>query len=235
MAGVRRDPPPFLGLFSLTGAATAYYSPTEESQALSFPLLPEDLKAKNSKGEKVKADNEAEFGYGVNVGTSPESLAAAQVHAGKGLQEPMSGEIWTWNGENALSPLHRYASMLAGAEVKDADGTEWYFPSRLTLDTGAVGNGLANPAQAVLGEHAIHGTELPTSLHILAISTELDKLLGHGFSTLTSAEELAEQSGIPKANLTLIDEEEAYSHNDPNAAYPENEFFNKLIPFLKGL
>ena len=61
---------------------------------------------------------------------------------------------------------------------KGADGSEWYFPERLTIDTGAVGNGINNPAQAVLGEHAIHGTELPTSLHILAINSELDKLFG---------------------------------------------------------
>lgn len=227
---------PYLGLFSVTGSATAYFSPDEESAAESFPLLPEDLKAKNSKGEKVKADDEAEFGYGVNVGTSPESLIAAQVHAGAGLQEPASGEVWTWNGEGALTPIRRYAEMLSGAEVKNGNGSEWYFPARLTLDTGAVGNGIANPAQAVLGEHAIYGDELPTSLHIIAISTELDKALGGGvFSTLTFAEDLAEQSKIPKENLTLIDEENSYAHNDPNGAYPNNVFFEDLIPFLKEL
>ena len=182
----------------------------------------------------MKADNEAEFGYGVNVGTSPPTLAAAQVHAGKGLEEPKSGEVWTWNGEGALTSIHRYAEMLAGAEVKDSDGSEWYFPERLTIDTGGVGNGIENEAQAVLGEHAVFGDELPTNLHLLAISTELDKALGGG-SSLTAAEDLAAQSHIPMSQVTLIDEEEAYAHNDPNGAYPTNAFFEALIPFLNEL
>ncbi len=228
-------PAPDLGLFSTTGSASAFFAPTEESQAEKFTLLPENLKAKNSKGEPVKADNEAEFGYGVNVGTSPPNLAAAQVHAGKGVQEPVSGEVWTWDGEGALTPIHRYAEMLSGAEVKDADGSEWYFPERLTVDTGGVGNGIANEAQTVLGEHAIYGDDLPKSLHILAINSELDKDLGGGFTTLTFAEDLAEQSGIPKENLTLINEEDTYAHNDPNGAYPTNAFFEALVPFLKAL
>ena len=94
--------------------------------------------------------------------------------------------------------------------------------------------GNANPAQEVLSEHAIFGHELPKSLKILAIDTELDKFLGSG-NTLQAAEFLAEQSGIPSENLTLINEEETYSHNDPAGAYPTNAFFNQLVPYLEGL
>ncbi len=99
-------------------------------------------------------------------------------------------------------------------------------------------DGNANEAQEVLGLHAIHGHEIPTSMKILAISTELDKLFGS--STLTAAEVLAEQSGIPKANLTLIDREDEYAHNDPNAADPNGEiegniFYKELVPFLEGI
>ena len=46
---------------------------------------------------------------------------------------------------------------------------------------------------------------------------------------------LAEQSGIPKSNLTLINAEETYAHNDPAGAYPKNEFFEALVPYLNGL
>lgn len=229
-------PAPDLGLFSMTGSATAYYKPEEASAAEEFAFLPLSLKAKNSNGEVVKATNEAEFGYGVNVGSSPPNLAAAQVHAGKGLAEPLApSELWTWDDEGAITPLRRYAAMLAGAEVKDADGSEWYFPERLTIDTGAVGNGIANPAQEVLGEHAVFGEQLPTSLHILAINSELDKLLGGGFTTLTFAEDLAAQSHIPAENVTLVNVEDSYAHNDPNGGYPTNEFVAHLVPFLKGL
>ena len=48
---------------------------------------------------------------------------------------------------------------------------------------------------------------------------------------LTSAETLAKQSGIPGRNLTLINEETTYAHNDPAGGYPTNEF-SELVPFL---
>jgi pimeloyl-ACP methyl ester carboxylesterase len=230
---------PFLGLFSSLGAMSALQAPEAASLAESFPLLPSYLKPKNGKGELIPATNEAEFGYGVNVGTSPPSLVAAQVHAGAGLEETAKEDgLFGWNGTGAISPLKRYSEMLAGADVKNADGSEWYFPERLTIDTGAVADGNYNEAQEVLGEHAIHGHELPTSLKILAISTELDKLFGA--STLTAAEVLAEQSGIPASNLTLINREDEYAHNDPNAADPNGEiegnvFYRELVPFLEGM
>jgi pimeloyl-ACP methyl ester carboxylesterase len=228
-------PSPYLGLFSALGATATIEFPEEPSLAETFPLLPSDLVPKGPEGEVLPVTNEAEFGYGVNYTTSPPSLIAAQVHAGKGIeQQPRADGLYGWNGEGALTPLKRYAEMLSGTGIRNANGTEWYFPERLTIDTGAVAEGNANPAQEVLDEHAIFGHELPKSLKILAIDTELDKYLGGG-NTLQAAEILAEQSGIPKENLTLINEEETYSHNDPAGAYPNNEFFNKLVPFLEGL
>jgi pimeloyl-ACP methyl ester carboxylesterase len=230
---------PFLGLFSTLGAMSTIQAPEEASLAESFPLLPSNLKPKNEKGELIDVTNEAEFGYGVNVGTSPPSLIAAQVHAGKGLEEAAKEDgLVGWNGEGAISPLRRYSEMLAGTGINGADGDEWYFPERLTIDTGAVAEGNANAAQEVLGEHAIHGHELPSTLKILAISSELDKALGG--SVLTAAEVLAEQSGIPHENLTLIDKESEYAHNDPAAAEPAggiegNAFYAGLVPFLDGI
>jgi hypothetical protein len=120
--------------------------------------------------------------------------------------------------------------MLSGTGLFAAGGTEWYFPERLTIDTGAVANGNENPAQSVLDVHSTQGSDLPRSLKICAFATELGKQ-----GVLTSAEALAEQSGIPSSNLTLINEETTYAHNDPAGAYPTNEFFNNLVPFLEGI
>jgi pimeloyl-ACP methyl ester carboxylesterase len=230
---------PFLGLFSSLGAMSTLQAPEEASLAESFALLPSDLKPKDEHGAPLPVTNEAEFGFGVNVGSSPPSLAAAQVHAGKGVEETAKEDgLHGWDGSGAISPIRRYAEMLAGGSIRHADGSEWYFPERLTIDTGAVADGNYNEAQEILGEHAIHGHELPTSLKILAISSELDKLFGA--STLTAAEVLAEQSGIPLGNLTLIDRENEYAHNDPAAAEPNGEiegniFYKELIPFLEGV
>jgi len=49
---------------------------------------------------------------------------------------------------------------------------------------------------------------------------------------LPAATILADQSGIPHENLTLIDRHETYSHNDPNSASPVNDFVDGLVPFL---
>ena len=230
---------PYLGLFSALGAQSTVQAPEAASLAESFALLPSNLKPTNEKSELIPVTNEAEFGYGVNVGTSPPSLIAAQVHAGAGLEAAAKEDgLVGWNGAGAISPLRRYAEMLAGTDTPKADGSEWYFPERLTIDTGAVAEGNANPAQEVLGEKAIHGHEIPASTKILAISSELDKAFGG--SVLTSAEVLAAQSGIPAENLTLIDRESEYAHNDPAAAEPGgniegNAFYAGLVPFLEGI
>jgi pimeloyl-ACP methyl ester carboxylesterase len=224
-------PAPLLGLFSAIGSTLAVTDPNGASPLQNWVLLPPFLQTRNSKGEVVPPTNEAGFGYDVNVGTSPPNLIAAQIHGGAGLREPIhEGELWSWNGEGAITPVRRYGEMLSGTGLSGADGSEWYFPERLTIDTGAVAEGNANPAQEVLGMHAIHGHELPSSLKMLAISTELGKE-----GVLKATEILAAQSGIPDENLTLINEEDSYAHNDPAGGYPNNEFFSHLVPFLEGL
>ncbi len=35
--------------------------------------------------------------------------------------------------------------------------------------------------------------------------------------------------------LTLVDRSSTYAHNDPAGAYPQNDFFDYLVPFLNGL
>lgn len=225
-------PAPDLGLFSATATALTTVEPDGPSQLEAFPFLPEDLRSPIR-----PVTNEAGYGYSVNVGTSPESLIAAQIHGGTGVEATAAADgLHGWDGEGALTPVKRYAEMLAGTGLREASGSEWYFPARLTLDTGAVGNGLANPAQAVLGLHSTMGEDLPKSMRILAIDSELDKLLGGGQTTLNEAEALAAQSGIPLSNLTLIEEKNTYAHNDPAGATPEiNEFFKHMVPFLKEI
>jgi len=124
--------------------------------------------------------------------------------------------------------------MFYGAGIIGQDGSEWYFPERLTIDSGAVAEGNENPAQKVLEVDATEGHRLPKYLKILAIDTELDKAIeaAGGGNTLQAAEILAAQSGIPRHNLTLINREDSYAHNDPAGAYPRNAFFEALVPYL---
>ena len=213
---------PYAGLFNATGSLAALLFPNQPSLGQTSGLLPSDIVP------PAPATNLAQYGYALNASTSPASLLAAQAHLGEGLTA--SGSIRGWNGTGALTPIKRFATMFSGYPMKSVDGTEWYFPQRLTDDSGAVDNGNANPAQAVLGVNATMGHALPKNLLIYAFGARLG-----GAAILAEAKLLADQSNIPQGNLTLVNRQSTYSHNDPAGAYPKNVFFANLVPFLQTI
>jgi pimeloyl-ACP methyl ester carboxylesterase len=210
---------PFAGLFNATGSAAALLDPNGPSLGQTSGLLPKDIVP------PVPVTNLGQYGYALNVATSPASLVAAQAHLGAGLSA--AGPPYGWNSTGALTPIARYATMFSGAGITNVDGTEWYFPQRLTDDTAAVDNGNANPAQSVLDVNATMGHNLPKSLLIYAFGAHLG-----GEQVLQASQALAAQSGIPAGNLTLVNRQSTYAHNDPAGAYPNNVFFADLVPFL---
>jgi hypothetical protein len=210
---------PYAGLFEATGAASALLDPNAPSLGQASGLLPSEIVP----SEHVT--NLGQYGYALNASTSPPSLLAAQAHLGQGIAS--QGPVHGWNGSGALTPIDRFAAMFSGEGIQNANGTEWYFPQRLTDDTSAVDNGNANPAQSVLGVDATMGHSLPKDLLIYAFGARLG-----GASVPEDAQILAQQSGIPMSNLTLANYQSTYSHNDPAGAYPNNAFISRLIPFL---
>jgi pimeloyl-ACP methyl ester carboxylesterase len=210
---------PYAGIFNATGSASALLDPNAPSLGQTSGLLPVDIVP------PVPVTNAGQYGFALNAATSPSSLLAAQAHLGQGLAA--AGPVHGWNSTGALTPLDRFATMFSGYPIQNADGTEWYFPQRLTDDTGAVDNGNANPAQSVLDVDATMGHALPKNLLIYAFGARLG---GAGVSQ--DAELLAAQSSIPLSNLTLANYQSTYSHNDPAGAYPNNAFFHRLLPFL---
>ena len=149
-------PAPDLGLFSAVGSTAALIAPDQPSLSQSFRFTPSSLKP------PAAATNLATFGYDTDTTTS-KLVFAAQAHLGQ-LNTSVSPAGWSRDG--AITPIQRYAAMLGGAGMTNVDGTEWYFPQRLTDDTGAVDQGNANPAQRVLGLRATMGHRLPRSLRI---------------------------------------------------------------------
>ena len=217
-------PSPFLGIFSATGSCATVYDPNGPSLGYTFPLLPANLKPPLPAGEVPT--NEAQFGFAVDADTSPPTLIAAQVNAG---HLATSGNPRGWVSDE-ITPIQRYAAMVCGKGLDGLDGTAWYHPTRLTIDSGAVAAGNANPAQSVLDVHSVHGDDLGKKLPIYAFGAALG-----GERVLDAARILAQQSGIPASRLTLINRQSTYTHNDPSAASPQNEFLDNLIPFLRGI
>jgi hypothetical protein len=210
-------PAPLAGLLIASGSEAALLDPNGPSAGQASGLLPSDLTP------SVPVTNLAQFGYALNVGTSPAPLIAAQAHLGRGVSS--SGG---WDSTGALTPIKRYGEMFSGAGVTGADGSEWYFPQRLSIDLAAVGNGTPNGAERALGLHSTIGRHLPRSLRIYAFGARLG-----GRTILNEAATLARQSHIPRRQVTLVDRHSTYAHNDPIGAYPHNAFLSHLIPFLR--
>jgi pimeloyl-ACP methyl ester carboxylesterase len=210
---------PLAGLFNTSGSLSVLTAPDDTSIGWAWPALPANLKP------PVEPTNEAQYGYALDVESSPAPLIAAQAHLGR-LADSGTPRPWIRDGE--LTPIRRYAQMFSGWGLKSLDGTAWYHPQRLTIDSGAVAAGNKNPAQNVLDVRATHGKDLPKRLRIYAFGAALG-----GQRVLDAATILAQQSGIPKNRLVLLDRHTTYSHNDPNSASPKNDFVAKLIPFLK--
>ncbi|MHB1571407.1 MAG: hypothetical protein ACYCXW_12160 [Solirubrobacteraceae bacterium] len=216
---------PLAGLYNATGSEAALLDPNGPSLGQQSGLL-------NGLGltPSVPVTNLGQYGYALNAATSPPALIAAQAHLGRGLA--LTGPPpYGWNGAGALTPIMRFASMFAGAEVNGADGTEWYFPARLTIDSQAVDNGIADGAQRALGLRATLGRRLPRSLRILAFGAALT---GPHRLLMRATQALARQSHIPPRHLTLVNDP-SYAHNDPAGAYPRNAFFLHLIRFLRAI
>ena len=209
-------PAPELGLFSAVGSTAALVAPNAPSSSQSFVFTPSVLKP------PVPATNLATFGFDTDVKTS-KLVFAAQAHVG---QLNTSVTPAGWSSAGAITPISRWASMLAGAGMSNVDGSEWYFPQRLTDDTGAVDQGNANPAQKVLDVDTTMGHKLPRSLRIYAFGAFGGTLITKG------AAALAKQSRIPRSHLLLVSRHGSYAHNDPAAAFPHNVFFSNLMRFL---
>ncbi len=215
-------PAPDAGIFSSTGSLAALQFPNQPSLGQSSGLLtPFHL------SPSVPVTNLGQYGYALNVGTSPPSLIAAQAHLGTGIATTGSAPFG-WNGAGALTPIRRFAQMFSGGEIPNVDGTEWYFPERLTIDTAGVNNGTPTASQQVFGLKTTMGHKLPHRLLMYAFGAALS---GPGDLLLNATRALARQSHIPATNLTLVNRPD-YAHNDPSGAYPRNAFFSHLVPFL---
>jgi pimeloyl-ACP methyl ester carboxylesterase len=212
-------PAPYAGLFNASGSTGVKIAPDESSLGYAWPALPANLKP------PVAPTNAGQYGYALDVKTSPMGLRAAQAHLG---QLAVSGDPRGWDGTGALTPIQRYADMFSGTGLQSLDGTAWYHPQRLTIDSGAVAAGNANETQGILDVRATHGADLPKSLLLYAFGAALG-----GQRVLDGATVLAEQSGIPPDRLTLVNGEANYAHNDHAGASPTNQFLDNLTPFLK--
>lgn len=204
------------GIFNALGSTTALREPGARSQLQQFPLVPADLKP------PVSATNLAQYGYSVDAATSPTYLRLVHSNVGRLAK---SGDPRGWvDGE--LGSARRAARVFA--EISGHDGTSWYHPARLSLDASVVNNGVANPAQEVLGVKATLGRKAKVPMY------GFDAALGGGrVSAATRA--LADLAGVPKRKVMTVDRSRTYGHIDPLSAAPDrNAFVKTVTKFLRS-
>jgi pimeloyl-ACP methyl ester carboxylesterase len=204
------------GVFNAVGSTAVIKEPTAPSVFTDYPLTPASLKP------PVPTTNRGSYGYALDSDTSPSNLALVQVHIGS---LAASGDPRDWeNGE--LGTVERTAQVFSG--IPGMDGTAWYHPRRLSIDSGAIDNGVDNPAQAVFGDHATHGTDIDVPIYAFATS------LGNT-RVIDAAKQLAKQSHVPRKDVVTVNKASTYAHIDPIAATPsKNAFLKTVVKFLKN-
>ena len=201
------------GVFSEVGAVAALKEPTALSTAQSFALLPAAFKP------PIPATNRGLLGYALDASTSPEALALVHIRAG------MLGPTGDWvDGE--VTPIERLAQTFG---QEPANATEWYFPTKLSIDVDAV-NALTRNAQSdYLKLRPWHRPAVDLPLY--ALQTDLT----HGH-VLRGARRFIAGSKVPRDRSVLVDASATESHLDPLTAAPErNRFLQTVVPFLRKL
>jgi hypothetical protein len=202
------------GVFAAVGSTLALRDPNGPAVLQAWPLLPAALKP------PVPATNAAGFGYALDTETGPANLRLVQAHLG-GLAA--AGDPRGWR-DGELASVRRSALALSG--VAGSDGTAWFHPRRLSIDGGAVGGGIRNPAQPVLGVRATHGRDVHVPIYAVATSLGAARVLD-------GARTLAARS---HTHVTLVDRRATDAHCDPLFDEPAtNGFLKSVVPFLKRI
>ncbi len=121
-------PRPFAGLFNVVGSTFAKLAPNEPSTLQTLPVVPSSLKP------PVAVDERG----GLRLRARHRDVAA-DPRRRPGPCRPPRGQRHPrgWDQAGDISPIQRVADMFYGTGLSGLDGTAWYHPQRLTIDSGS--------------------------------------------------------------------------------------------------
>jgi len=206
--------PEITGIFAELGAIFARRAPTSPAATLqSFPLLPDAF------NPPFAVTNRGLFGHAFDRDTSPSSLRL--IHINGGSLAP-SGDPRDWI-DAGITPLNRLINSFA---QEPANGVEWYFPRRLTIDTDGANAMQRNPVADFLGLRLFHTRKIRLPLY--ALQTNLTS-----GGVLNGARAFIKRAKTTKRQSTLVDASAVQSHLDPLLAAPRaNRFYKTAVRFL---
>ena len=206
--------PEIAGVFAEIGGLYAEKDPTGSASTLqSFPLLPDQF------NPPFPVTNRALLGYAFDRDTSPSSLSLLHVNGG-GIAGAGDPRDWVDGG---VTQIARLAAMFG---QEPTNGVEWYYPKRLSIDTGGAQPMQANDVTGFLGLRLFYTSKINVPLY--AIATDLG-----GARVLDGAANLIGASKITRRESTLVNRMALMSHLDPLVAAPkQNGFLKTVVPFL---
>jgi hypothetical protein len=199
------------GAFAEVGALYARAAPRAPSVLQEYPLLPDRFKP------PFRVTNAGLAGYAFDQTTAPPELGLLQVRVGQ-LAEAGDPRGWV-DGENGSV---RRLALTFGSEP--ANGVEWYFPRRLSLDLQAAAAMRSTPASRVLGLRMRHARRV--NVPLFAFGTDFTD-----GGVTTAARRFARSARIPRATFAQA---QLFTHLDPLTASPARNFFlATAVPFLQ--
>lgn len=212
------------GPFVEIGAFGAHQSPTGPSVLQSYPLI---SAVPGLQPPGIATDNAASLGYAFDYKTSPPNLRLIQVRSG---ELAASGDPRGWV-DNGITPVQNIARGFM-SDRNGTNGADWYYPSRLNVDTGgAAGIDPNSPGARTLGLRITHLAEVNVPYYAFQTS-----LSGGSNGVINGATSFAERSKVPRNSLVLVDRASTTSHLDPLLAAPaRNDFVKTVVPFLKKI
>ena len=207
--------PELTGIFAEVGGVYARLAPDAEASTLqNFALLPPMF------NPPYPVTTEGLFGYAFDRDTSPQSLSLIHMNGGT---LAASGSPRPWQ-DGGVSPVARLAATFG---QEPANGVEWYFPKRLTIDTDAASAMARTDGANFLGLRLFHTKRIDDPLYVLQTDLTSGRVLQGGRNLIRRAK-------TTRGESMLVNADPEMAHLDPLIAAPKtNRFFRTVDDFLR--
>jgi pimeloyl-ACP methyl ester carboxylesterase len=206
--------PEVTGIFAEVGGLYARLAPNSAASTLqNFSALPPQF------NPPYAVTTQGLFGYAFDRDTSPQDLALIHINGGT---LAAAGNPRPWE-DGGVTPVARLAATFG---QEPANGVEWFFPRRLTIDTDAASAMTRNPPANFLGLRLFHTKKVDVPLYVVQTELTDGNVLQGGRNFISRAKTTRKES-------MLVNAETEQSHLDPLIAAPKtNRFYRTVDDFL---
>lgn len=206
--------PEVTGIFAEVAGLYARLAPNSSASTLqNFSALPPQF------NPPYAVTTQGLLGHAFDRDTSPQDLALIHMNGGT---LAAAGDPRPWE-DGGVTPVARLAATFG---QEPANGVEWFFPRRLTIDTDAASAMTRNPPANFLGLRLFHTKKVDVPLYVVQTELTDGNVLKGGRNFISRAKTTRKES-------MLVNAEAEQSHLDPLIAAPKtNRFYRTVDDFL---